>query len=65
MALNLVRIFFAILLMLLQIVVIVKSTLAKSTKGVPWHSVYLKILTNHLQIVGIVSGFDLNWPAII
>ena len=22
-------------------------------------------MTNHLQVVGIVSGFDLNWPAII
>ena len=45
------------------IVVFIKLTLGstKSTKSNV--SVYLKILTNHIQLVAITLSFDLDWPS--
>jgi hypothetical protein len=29
------------------------------------HSVYIKIITNHLQIIGAISNIDYSWPKAI
>lgn len=44
---------------------LVKSTLASADKQKPVHSVYLKILTNHMQILGAISNIDYQWPEVI
>ena len=51
------------LLVILQVIIIVKTAITPSERGVPLHSVYLKIMTNHLQIVGIVEPQLLEWNA--
>ena len=62
---NAFRITFAILLLILQIVFLVRATINRIKLAVPMHSVFLKILTNHLHLIGIVSGFDLDWPTLV
>lgn len=43
----------------------VRSTLNSATEIDPVYSVYLKIFTNHIQIVGLISHIDFDWPTVI
>jgi hypothetical protein len=31
-------------------------------KQKPVHSVYLKIMANHFQVIGIIANIEFNWP---
>ena len=41
---------------------LVRSTLNSANKQKPVHAVYLKILTNHIQILGAISNINYSWP---
>lgn len=43
----------------------VRSTLNSATRKKPVYSVYLKIIANHLQIIGAIQNIDYNWPEAI
>ena len=42
--------------------VMVKTSLTSAFSPKSLHSIYIKIFTNYLQLVFIVTQFDLNWP---
>jgi len=59
---NILRLGFIGLGAILAIVYLVRSTLngAKDEKNVT--SIYLKIMTNHLQLILLTASFDFSWP---
>jgi hypothetical protein len=44
------------------VVFMVRSTLLSADKIKPIHSVYIKIIANHFQMLGAISNIDYNWP---
>jgi hypothetical protein len=42
---------------------IFSSTINSADKAKPKHSVYMKILTNHFQLLSLVASIEYNWPA--
>mmetsp|Transcript_6151 Transcript_6151/g.5549 ORF Transcript_6151/g.5549 Transcript_6151/m.5549 type:complete len:80 (-) Transcript_6151:1513-1752(-) len=58
---NLIRIVGIIVAMIVALVYMVKSTIQNAVKK-ELSSVYLKIFTNHLQMISITSSFQLDWP---
>lgn len=46
------------------VVLLVKGTLGAAGKNVT-HSVFIKILLNHMQMLVIVMVFDMQWPQFI
>lgn len=63
--LNGLRIIGVILAACLVCAIQVKTTLNTSLKPVALHSIYLKIITNYLQLVLLTTELDLEWPAFI
>jgi len=59
---NILRLGFIGLGAILAVVYLVRSTLngAKDEKNVT--SIYLKIMTNHLQLILLTASFDFSWP---
>lgn len=45
--------------------VLVKTTLTSAFSPKAVHSIYIKIFTNYLQLVFIVTQFDLEWPSYV
>ena len=45
------------------IVFFVRSTLLSADKQKPVYSVYLKIMANHLQMIGTISNINFDWPS--
>ena len=46
-------------------VVMVKTTLTSAFSPKALHSIYIKIFTNYLQLVFIVTQFELDWPGYV
>jgi len=46
-------------------VFLIKSTKAGAKKARNVHSVYMKILMNHLQLIALTASFNFNWPKIV
>jgi|LauGreDrversion4_2_1035121.scaffolds.fasta_scaffold42326_2 hypothetical protein len=42
---------------------LVRGTLMSADKEKSVTSVYMKILTNHIQILGAISNIDYQWPS--
>jgi hypothetical protein len=61
----LVQTVFILLAVVLYVAFLVRSTLASADKQKPVYAVYLKILTNHMQILSAISNIDYSWPAVI
>jgi hypothetical protein len=40
----------------------VRSTLESATVRKPVHSVYIKIIANHMQVIGAIANIDYHWP---
>jgi hypothetical protein len=59
--LNIIRIAGIALVVLFVIVALVRSTMAGAAKS-RIHSVYIKIFMNHVQLLIITAGIQLNWP---
>ncbi len=55
---NIVQTVFLIIVALIVIAFLVRSTLNSADKQKPVYSVYLKIMTNHFQIIGAISNID-------
>ena len=49
----------------LVVAVLVRSILRSSEKKMSVHSVYLRILTNHLQLAGIIGAIDFEMPSLL
>jgi hypothetical protein len=64
-AINALRLTGIALAVVLLVVIMVRSTLMSAAKPKQLHSVYIKILTNYLQLVLLVSSFNLNWPSLV
>lgn len=60
---NVLLLIFVFLLATVVIVVFIKVTLASTKSKKSNVSVYLKILTNHLQLIVITLNFNLDWPS--
>ena len=45
------------------IVIFIKATISSTRSKKSNASVYLKILTNHLQLILITLNFNLDWPS--
>jgi len=50
-----------IIILIAGVYFLVRSTLESQTKK-QIHSVFIKILLNHMQMIFITSSFDLDWP---
>ena len=59
---NVLLLIFIVLLATLVIVFFIRVTLSSMKAKKSNVSVYLKILTNHLQLIVITLNFDLDWP---
>ena len=59
---NIVRISFVILISLIVVIVIIKSTLEGALVRKNLQSIYIKILMNHLQLILLSASFDFDWP---
>jgi hypothetical protein len=64
-AVNFIRLALIGLAVVAVVVVMVKSTLKSAAKPKELHSVYIKILANYLQLVLLLSSFNLNWPSLV
>jgi len=52
-----------ILIILVFVVLLVKSTISEeNAKKRQTHSVFIKILMNHMQMIFIASQFNMRWP---
>jgi len=60
--LNILRIIALFLLLLTAIFVMIRSSLINASKPKSLFSVYMRILTNYLQLVTLASSFELQWP---
>eukprot|EP00347_Sterkiella_histriomuscorum_P008702 403344080 len=62
---NIVRLIFIFLGVLFFIVLLVRQTLngAKDVKNVT--SIYIKIMTNHLQLILLTASFNFDWPQMV
>jgi hypothetical protein len=49
------------ILLLALVVFVIRSTIANAKKKLKYHSAYLRILLNHLQIVSLISALSLDW----
>jgi predicted outer membrane repeat protein len=61
-SINAVKIVVFIVVGLVVIIWIVRSTMRSAYKPKSTHSIYVKIFINYLQNVSVVAGFDLEWP---
>ena len=59
---NIVRLVFVVIAMVAYNTYQVWAALKNATKPTAIHSIYLKILTNYLQLVFLVTEFRLSWP---
>ena len=59
---NVLLLVAVLVLSTVAIVVFIRVTLASMNEKKSNVSVYLKILTNHLQLIVITLNFDLDWP---
>lgn len=59
---NLIKLVGVFLAGIVIVVLLVRSTLLSAAKKKPLYSVYLKIMTNHVQTLGIISSIDFDWP---
>eukprot|EP00347_Sterkiella_histriomuscorum_P009503 403340963 len=64
-SLNITRLIFIFLAVIFLIVLLVRSTLngAKDVKNVT--SIYIKIMTNHLQLILLTASFNFDWPQMV
>jgi len=44
---------------------LVRSAMASAHQAKPVHSVYMKIMTNHFQMLGAISNIEYHWPEAI
>ena len=63
--LNITLIVAFVVLMVGVLAGLVYSTLSSAAKEKSMLSVYMKITLNHLQLLVIVSTFELDWPSVI
>jgi len=61
-AINFVKIAFTLLAFVVVVCLMVRSALNNATKK-NVHSVYIKIFTNHAQMILITASFNLSWPS--
>jgi hypothetical protein len=59
---NIVQISFIMAFAAGYVAYLVKSTMQSANKVKPLYTVYLKIMTNHFQIIGAISNIDFDWP---
>jgi len=59
---NIVRLVFVVIAMVAYNTYQVWAAFKNATKPTAIHSIYLKILTNYLQLVFLVTEFRLSWP---
>lgn len=59
---NIVRIVFVIIAMVAYSAYQVWTALKNATRSAAIHSIYLKILTNYLQLVFLLTEYRLSWP---
>jgi hypothetical protein len=62
---NSIRLVLIGLAVVAVVVIMVRSTLKSASKPKELHSVYIKILANYLQLVLLLSSFNLNWPSLV
>lgn len=62
--LNLLRILGVLIASVIVIGFLVRSTM-QGAAGKNLQSVYIKILTNHLQLLSIFSSFNFSWPGFV
>jgi len=61
--LNSIKIFFIILIVIIAIVLIIKSTIDGALVQKKLKSVYIKILLNQLQLIILTASFNFDWPS--
>ena len=59
---NVLLLFGVLLLAIAVIVIFIKVTIASTKSKKSNVSVYLKIFTNHIQLIAITLSFELDWP---
>ena len=62
MGLNILIMFLIMIGAIIILIIVVKFSIEAATEYKPRHSVYLKIMLNHLTIIGLLIHFDLRWP---
>ena len=62
---NSIRIIVIFLLLMVFVFFMVKSTIEAAIKKKAVHSVYLRIMMNHLQMIVLTASFNLDWPQLI
>ena len=62
MSLNIFIMFLVMIGAIIIVIIVVKSSIDSATEYKPRHSVYFKIMLNHLTIIGLLANFDLRWP---
>jgi hypothetical protein len=58
---NIIRLVSIIIIASVAVSVLIRSTIANQSK-IQTHSVFIKILMNHMQMIMITSSYDMNWP---
>ena len=62
---NIIQTIFLMIGVIIVVIFLVRSSLNSAHLQKPVYSVYLKILMNHIQILGAISNIDFSWPKII
>lgn len=64
-ATNVVRITGILILAIILVVFMIRSTLAGAKDQNNVTSIYTKILMNHIQLIMLTASFDFQWPALL
>ena len=59
---NIIRISLIMVVVLICLIIIIKSTLDGALIKKNLQSIYIKILMNHLQLIVLTASFDFDWP---
>ena len=62
---NIIRLIAIFIILAVFVFFMVKSTIESATRKKAVHSVYLRILLNHLQMIVLTASFNLDWPQLV
>jgi hypothetical protein len=60
---NIIELTFILLAVVLYVAYLTRSTMRSASKLKPVYNVYLKIITNHFQILSAITNIDYSWPS--
>lgn len=62
---NIIKLTFSLIGVLLALILVILTTMKSAYKPKSIQSIYIKIFINYIQLIGIISEYDLSWPRFV